>query len=217
MLKVAMPKGRLLPRSEAAVAALADTAPGVPLHARYLRMPDIPDLVCEGLVDVGIAGEEWLVESAADVVRVAPLCWYHVRICALCGPGGIPHGRKVRVVSEYQRIAGAFAAARWADASTQRTVRGSVEHYLPDLADVAIECVETGESMRRRGLVAVETLFEADVWLICSREAAKDSGTVALLSRWAEVIAKRDETAPLTHKPVPVSAKGVLHTTLEGR
>jgi len=217
VLKVAMPKGRLLPRSEAAVAALTDTAPGVLLHARYLRMPDIPDLVSEGLVDVGITGEEWLVESAADVVRVAPLCWYHVRICALCGPGGIPRGRKVRVVSEYQRIAGTFAAARWGDASTQRTVRGSVEHYLPDLADVAIECVETGESMRRRGLVAVETLFEADVWLICSREAAKDAGTVALLSRWAQVIANKDGTEPLPHKPAPVSAKGVLHTTLEGR
>ncbi|WP_331759803.1 hypothetical protein [Streptomyces anulatus] len=217
MLKVAMPKGRLLPRSEAAVVTLADSAPGVILYPRYLRMPDIPDLVAEGLVDVGVVGEEWLVESAADVVRVAPLCWYHVRICALCGPAGIPQGSKVRVVSEYRRIAGDFAAGRWGASSTQRIVRGSVEHYLPDLADVAIECVETGESMRRRGLVAVETLFEADVWLICSRETAKDTARVALLSRWADAIAEKGSADVLAHRPPPLPAQDVLNTSMEGR
>ncbi|MFJ2443394.1 hypothetical protein ACIOWG_23725 [Streptomyces sp. NPDC087658] len=152
-------------------------------------MPDIPDLVAEGLLDVGIAGEEWLVDSGADVVRVAPLCWYHVRICALRLPGVTPPAGPVRVVSEYPRIAGDFARARWGDGFTLRTVRGSVEHYLPDLADVAVECVETGESMRRKGLVATEALFSADVWMICSRDTARDDAVMDRLKSWAEAVA----------------------------
>ncbi|MFJ2786146.1 MULTISPECIES: hypothetical protein [unclassified Streptomyces] len=189
MLRTGLPKGRLLPRSEAAVVSYDETAPDVPAHHRFLRMPDIPDLVAEGLLDVGIAGEEWLVDSGADVVRVAPLGWYHVRICALRLPGGAPPAGPVRVVSEYPHIARDFARARWGEDHTVRTVRGSVEHYLPDLADVAVECVETGESMRRRGLVATETLFSADVWMVCSRETAHDDEVMDRLRLWAEAVA----------------------------
>ncbi|MEV4335502.1 hypothetical protein [Streptomyces sp. NPDC049590] len=155
-------------------------------------MPDIPGLVAEGLLDVGIAGEEWLVDSGADVVRVAPLCWYHVRICALRLPGrqdATGATGPVRIVSEYPRIARDFGRRNWGDDFAVRTVRGSVEHYLPDLADVAVECVETGASMRSRGLVATETLFSADVWMICSPSAAGDDALMERLGRWAEAVA----------------------------
>ncbi|MBJ7902216.1 ATP phosphoribosyltransferase [Streptomyces sp. DSM 110735] len=221
MLSVGLPKGRLLPRSEAAVAVFREGAgfhdgtsgggsAGEPLlDARFLRMPDLPGLVAEGLLDAGIAGEEWLVESGADVVRVAPLCWYHVRICALGRPDRAPDAdgtEPVRVVSEYARVARHFARARWGEGHTQRTVRGSVEHYLPDLADVAVECVETGESMRRRGLVVLETLFEADVWLICSRAAA-DEETLTRLRRWAEVIAAPAPDDGPAHRRPALSAQ----------
>ncbi|MEU2134823.1 hypothetical protein [Streptomyces sp. NPDC018352] len=205
MLRAGLPKGRLLPRSKAAVAAFHDNT-RESLHHRFLRMPDLPGLVAEGLLDVAIAGEEWLVDSGADVVRIAPLCWYHVRICALCRADSVPPAHTaapVRVVSEYAHIAGDFARERWGDGFTQRTVRGSVEYYLPDLA---VECVETGESMRRRGLVAMETLFEADVWLICSRAAAADSGTLPLLKNWATVIAAPAPQGGPAHRQVAIPA-----------
>ncbi|SEE29476.1 ATP phosphoribosyltransferase [Streptomyces sp. 2131.1] len=203
MLRTGLPKGRLLPRSEAAVTAYGEIAGDMPARHRFLRMPDIPDLVAEGLLDVGIAGEEWLVDSGADVVRVAPLCWYHVRICALHLPGSAPQDGPVRVVSEYPRIAHDFGRARWGEDFSLRTVRGSVEHYLPDLADVAVECVETGESMRRKGLVATETLFEADVWMVCSHGTARDGAVMDRLKRWAEAVAL---DRPPGHESVAISA-----------
>ena len=194
MLKVGLPKGRLLQRSHDAVAALRGVEPDLSVGAWFLRMPDIPDLVAEGLLDVGIVGDEWLVETAADVLKVAPLCWYHVRVCALHHPGATPSAGPVRFVSEYRAITHEFATERCGENFIQRTVRGSVEHYLPDLADIAVECVETGESMRRRGLAELTTLFGADVWLICSSSTGSDSEIVATLRRWADVAASPDRS-----------------------
>jgi ATP phosphoribosyltransferase len=188
-----MPKGRLLPRSEAAVAALPVVPGGGEVRAQYLRMPDIPALVGENLLDAGVVGEEWLVESDVDVAKIAPLCWYHVKICVLAMPSQPIHDGRPRLVSEYHHIAEDYGHRRWGQRFTQRTVRGSVEQYVPNLADVAIECVETGESMRKRGLVVQETLFEADVWLISSHRAAADEQTVASLRDWAGAISVRSD------------------------
>ncbi|MGH3867155.1 MAG: hypothetical protein ACRDQ4_13625 [Pseudonocardiaceae bacterium] len=156
-------------------------------------MPDIADLVEEDLLNAAITSDEWLIESGTDVVKVAPLCWYHVRICAITKPQAHLAG-PVRVVSEYPNIAAGFASAHWDNQFTQRTVHGAVEEYLPDLADVAVECVETGENVRRRGLVVMETLFEADVWLVCSQQVAQDTETVDRLRTWASAIAEPERS-----------------------
>ncbi|MFI5937776.1 hypothetical protein [Actinoplanes sp. NPDC051494] len=195
MLRLGMPKGRLLSRSQAAVTTLSTLLPRTELWPRYLRMPDIPTLVAEGALDVGIAGDEWLTETVARVQRVAPLAWYRIRVCAL----GLPHPRRlrrpIRLVSEYGTIARDYATARWGDNFSLRTVRGSVEQYVPEIADIAVECVETGDSMRRVGLVVLDTLFDADVWLICSPHlAATDPALVGVLHTWGARITERGDT-----------------------
>jgi len=183
-MRIGLPKGRLRDRGAAAMERWPLVLPDVPAKPMSLRMQDIPDLVADGLLDVAVTSDEWLVESRADVVRVAPLCWYHVRICAIGRPSPLL-GDPVRVVSEYPNIARDYAEARWPGRFVQRTVRGATEEYLPDLADIAVECVETGQSIRRRGLVVLETLFEADVWLVCSAETARAAELVEDLRTWA--------------------------------
>jgi ATP phosphoribosyltransferase len=186
VLRLGLPKGRLLQRGRGAVETLA---PQIAIAPWFLRMPDIPALVAEDALDAGIVGEEWLVETAAPVRRIAPLGWYRVRICALGLPGLARLRRPVRVVSEYGAITHGYATSRWGSDFRQRTVRGSVEQFVPDIADVAVECVETGHSMRSRGLVVLDTLFDADVWLVTS-PALTDAGCLDVLRRWAGRIAE---------------------------
>ncbi|MFF9018222.1 ATP phosphoribosyltransferase [Streptomyces sp. NPDC014870] len=180
-MRIGLPKGRLLHHSEEARAiAPADT------DCWLLRLQDIPGLVADGSLDAGITSEEWIRESRADVVRLAPLCWYHIRICAIGRPGH-EVGAAPRIVSEYPTLAGEYARSRHPEA-TVRHVHGACEAYVPALADLAVDCVETGLSMRKRGLDIVEELFRGDVWLVCSRETATHERRRAELLAWADVI-----------------------------
>jgi ATP phosphoribosyltransferase len=183
-----MPKGRLLARGTIAMDLLATSTPGLDAESKFLRIQDIPGLVADGLLDAGVASDEWLADSEAQVVRVAPLCWYHAKICVISGRSPVL-GDPVRVVSEFANLARKYAQGRWPDRFVQRTVRGAVEEYLPELADIGIECVETGASIRRRGLRVLDTLFEADVWLVCSPAATESKDTVDALRAWAAQIA----------------------------
>lgn len=188
-MRLGMPKGRLLARGTAAMDRLAASTPQLIAEWRFLRVQDIPGLVAEGLLDGGVTSDEWLADSEAEVFRVAPLCWYHARICVISGRSAV-FGDPVRVVSEFTNLARKYAQSRWPGGFVQRTVRGAVEEYLPDLADVGIECVETGASIRRRGLRVLDTLFEADVWLVCSPAAAQSKNTVDALRAWSAMIAE---------------------------
>jgi ATP phosphoribosyltransferase len=177
-LKIGLPKGRLLRHSEAARAV----AP-VGTSSWLLRLQDIPGLVADGSLDAGITSEEWIRESRSDVVRLTPLCWYHIRICAIGHPEH-PVGPAPRIVSEYPSLAAEYTTWRHPDA-TVRHVHGACEAYVPTLADLALDCVETGLSMKKRGLGIVEELFRGDVWLVCSHETAADHRRRAELLAWA--------------------------------
>ena len=180
-MRIGLPKGRLLRNSEAAQnMAPSDT------DSWLLRLQDIPGLVADGSLNAGITAEEWIRESRADVVRIAPLCWYHVRICAIGRPEH-PVGAAPRIVSEYPSLAAEYAA-RQHPGATVRRAHGACEAYVPSLADLAVDCVETGRSMRERGLDIIEELFRSDVWLVCSRETEAHDRHRAQLAEWAAVI-----------------------------
>ncbi|MDX3075924.1 ATP phosphoribosyltransferase [Streptomyces sp. MI02-7b] len=198
-MRIGLPKGRLLPHSEVA-RALAPTGS----YSWLLRLQDIPGLVADGSLDAGITSEEWIRESRADVVRLTPLCWYHVRICAIGRPGH-PVGPRPRIVSEYPSLAGEYAQWRHSDATVRR-VHGACEAYVPTLADLAVDCVETGLSMKKSGLDIVEELFRGDVWLVCSHETGGDVRRRAELLAWAAGIRHGEAECNWQREDVHVTA-----------
>ena len=181
-MRIGAPKGRLLARSQDALSVAPPEA-----STWLLRLQDIPGLVANDVLDAGISSDEWIRETRSDVVRLAPLCWYHVRICTIASPTDRHQGRPVHIVSEYPSIAQDFANLRHPDARV-RKVHGATESYVPGLADLAVDCVETGDSLRRAGLVVDEELFRADVWVVASRRAVADPPTYAALTAWARDI-----------------------------
>jgi ATP phosphoribosyltransferase len=180
-MKIGLPKGRLMQYSRAAASATPHEA-----STWFLRLQDIPALVADLSLDAGIASEEWIRESNVDVTRVAPLCWYHIRICAIGQRDHNPDA-PVRIVSEYQQLASIYAARRYKGANI-RKIYGASEVYIPVLADIAVDCVETGHSLRRLGLKVIEILFRGDVWVICSRETAELPSRYAQVVQWGATI-----------------------------
>jgi len=93
--------------------------PGISL--KILRPQEIPSFVSEGLIDVGITGEDWLSETNADVEVLLKLGYGKVRICFIV-PKPWTHinslsdliktfyerGKPLRISTEYLNITSKF-------------------------------------------------------------------------------------------------------------
>src|ERR1039457_1529395 len=173
-LRVGLPKGRLSSLSHRFILWLETRQPLFPeIGLWQFRIQDIPRLVSSGELDAGVASDEWITESGAEVRRLTVLNWCNARIC-LAAPLDFTPGPGLRIVSEYPSLATSYARGQWGESSSVRTVFGSAEAYVPVFADAVIDCVETGETLRRSNLVVHDVLLESACWLIASPSLEPD-------------------------------------------
>jgi ATP phosphoribosyltransferase len=186
LLRLALPsKGRL---AEPAMRLLSDAGiqfetTGRTLHAHahdldldllLARSDDIPVWAAAGDVDLGIAGQNQIVETGADVEPLLELGFGRCRLAL-----AIPEGAAVatladlagaRIATSYPRTVAAHLASAGIEASVV-TLGGSVE-LAPRLhaADAIVDLVSSGDTLRQNGLVEVETLLESQAVLIARRD-----------------------------------------------
>jgi ATP phosphoribosyltransferase len=186
LLRLALPsKGRL---AEPAMRLLADAGiqfetTGRTLHAHahdldldllLARSDDIPVWAAAGDVDLGIAGQNQVVETGADVEPLLELGFGRCRLAL-----AVPEGAAVttladldgaRIATSYPRTVAARLASAGIAASVV-TLGGSVE-LAPRLhaADAIVDLVSSGDTLRQNGLVEVETLLESQAVLVARRD-----------------------------------------------
>jgi ATP phosphoribosyltransferase len=186
LLRLALPsKGRL---AEPATRLLTDAgiqfeASGRSLHARahdldldllLARSDDIPVWTAAGDVDLGITGQNQIIETGVDVEPLLQLGFGHCRL-ALAVPAGAEIASLAdldgkRIATSYPRTVAARLAGAGVEASVV-TLGGSVE-LAPRLhaADAIVDLVSSGDTLRQNGLVEVETLLESQAVLIARRD-----------------------------------------------
>jgi ATP phosphoribosyltransferase len=186
LLRLALPsKGRL---AEPSTRLLSDAGiqfetTGRTLHAHahdldldllLARSDDIPVWTAAGDVDLGIAGQNQIIETGADVEPLLALGFGRCRLAL-----AVPQGAAVRSLEDLAgaRVATSYprtVAARLASAGVEArvvTLGGSVE-LAPRLhaADAIVDLVSSGDTLRQNGLVEVETLLESQAVLIARRD-----------------------------------------------
>ncbi|WP_225731025.1 MULTISPECIES: ATP phosphoribosyltransferase [unclassified Nocardia] len=190
MIRLAVPGGRLWPHSLQLLHQLGITdvaggrryvfaSPAADMQVLVLKVPDIPVVVDEGLVDLAVASDEWLAEHSGRYVSLIPLCWYHIRICVLAPEpdtatrGGADSWRRT-IATPYPRLAARLLGPR----ARIRPVAGAVEAYPGRITDLAIDCVETGVTAASNGLRVVRELWRGDVRLVASPHTDLTNPTV---------------------------------------
>ncbi len=185
-LTVAVPKGRILKALGALLErAGIDPAPLTADDRRlvrpssdgsmrfvFLKPDDVPTYVEYGAADVGVSGRDTLLERRYDLYTPVDL---GIGRCRLMVAG--PVGRKVpdvpRVATKFPRIAADHFAARGVQAEII-PVHGSVELApLIGLADLIVDLVETGATLRENDLEERETVAEVSTLFIANRAAFK--------------------------------------------
>lgn len=144
--------------------------------AFFLRPRDIVDLVRDGCIDVGLVYSEWLPKPALDTLILGSLESYKAQLAILASSHNEPflslesflQGTGLQcptIVTEFQGFAEGVLRNRLSDFKLL-TTHGSTEGLVPHIADLAIECIETGRSALVNGLYILEVVKESRVHII---------------------------------------------------
>jgi ATP phosphoribosyltransferase len=137
----------------------------------FVKPADVPVYVEHGIADCGVAGRDVLLESAADLLLPLDLGIARVRIVvAAADPEVLTRATgMLRVATKYSQIASAHFGARGIPVEIIQ-LSGSVE-LAPalGLADLIVDLVETGRTLRENGLSIIEVITESTGRLVVNR------------------------------------------------
>ena len=207
-LTIAMPKGRLTDDAlaflqKAGYAGPANgengrklvlDAPDGKLRYILVKPSDVPVFVEYGAADVGIAGLDVLREAGRDVYEPLLLPFGHCRL-VVAGHAGredrpLRLERSPRIATKFPRLTEAFFRQRGI-APEIIFMSGSVELApLVGLADLIVDLVQTGVTLRENGLAELRVILESQAVLIANRASYRLKAELvrALIDALAEVI-----------------------------
>ena len=152
----------------------------------FLRPRDIAIYVGSGRLDVGITGEDLLLDSGAHAEPILPLGFAGstFRFAGLPGvAAGVQDLEGMRIATAYPGVVAAYLAEQGVGATVIR-LDGAVETAVRlDVADVIADVVSTGTTLRNAGLeIFGEPLLTSQAVLI-RRQGAPVTARVEQLSR----------------------------------
>lgn len=148
-----------------------------------LRPQEIPTYVADGFFDIGITGEDWIAETESDVVKVAPLKYSKqtdrpIRIVlAVPEESGITEPQQIKPESRISTELPNLTKAYFDELGIPVRIflsYGATEAKVPEIVDAIVDLTETGATLRRNGMVIIDTLLESHTHLIASRESWAD-------------------------------------------
>lgn len=191
MLRIALPnKGRLADQSlilfekaglkaesrveRALVANLGSEFQGI-----FVRAQDIPEFVADGAAELGVTGADLLAEASGKVAELLDLEFGRCRLVVavkddspLSDPRQMEAG--TRVATSFPRSAEAYFRELGVGARIA-PVSGAAE-IAPHLgvADVIVDLVSTGSTLRVNGLREIATILESSARLVANPQAVVD-------------------------------------------
>ncbi|GAA4114143.1 ATP phosphoribosyltransferase [Streptomyces sp. NPDC048491] len=147
----------------------------------YLRPKDIAIYVSAGKLDIGITGEDLLIDSGADAEVILPLGFARSTFRFAAKPGTVSDIKDLAgktIATSYEGIVAKHLAEAGVDASVVH-LDGAVETAIElGVAQVIADVVETGTSLRNAGLeVFGEPIMKSEAAVI-RRTGAEDNAKV---------------------------------------
>lgn len=137
------------------------------------KNPDVPTYVEYGAADIGVVGSDIIREENKRVYEVLDLGFGRCRMC-VCGPAQaqelLQHHEMIRVASKYPNIAKDYFYNKKHQTVDIIKLNGSVElGPIVGLADVIVDIVETGSTLRENGLGVLEEICPLSARMIVNQ------------------------------------------------
>jgi len=152
------------------------------IECMLIRAQEMTRYVDHGVLDAGLTGIDWVVESGLDVESVTSLVYAkqsrrRVR-WVLAVPENSPWQRaedlsgKI-IATELVEVTKKYFAGKNVPVKVEFSW-GATEVKPPTLADAIVEVTETGSSLRANRLRIIDTVMESETRLIANRAACAD-------------------------------------------
>ena len=184
---------------------LSAVARNLPLELLFVRADDVPEYVDDGLVDIGLTGEDLVAERGRALEPIERLGF---GACSLVI--AVPVGGPIRDVTDLagRRIATSFprVTARFLDdrgVSAQVVEVGGAVEVTPQLgvADAIVDLVASGTTLRLNGLRAIATLLESEAVLVRRADTDGDGPVRALVAMLRSVLDARGREYMMMNAP----------------
>ena len=139
--------------------------------------PDVPTYVEYGAADIGIVGEDTILEEARNIYEVLDLGFGKCRMC-VCGPKEskelLQHQELIRVATKYPRIAKNYFYNEKHQTVEIIKLNGSIELApIVGLSEVIVDIVETGSTLRENGLEVLEEVCPLSARMVVNQVSMK--------------------------------------------
>jgi len=194
MLKLGIPKGSL---ENATVELFRRAGFNITTGSRsYFPAIDDPEIECmliraqemaryveDGVLDAGLTGRDWVLETGATVETVADLIYAKQSFGKVRWVLAVPEASTFQSVKD---LNGKIIATELVAATKRYLERngvharvefswGATEVKPPVLADAIVEVTETGSSLRANNLRIIETVLESNTQLIANVDSWRDA------------------------------------------
>jgi len=152
------------------------------IECLLIRAQEMARYVADGVLDAGLTGHDWIVETGADVHEVKELIFSKVSRrpvrWVLAVPNDSPiHSAKdlqdKRIATEAVGLTSAYLQKHGVTAKVEFSW-GATEVKPPKLVDAIVEVTETGSSLRANNLRIVDDVIQSTPRLIANHQAYAD-------------------------------------------
>lgn len=199
MIKVGLPKGNMLSNSLNIVNNILKS--NIDLNTRklffkddniefyLLKHRDIPSLIDNHIIDIGITSEEWVIEKQLKnkLKIIKYLDWCDTRISLINKKGNVINkNTAIKCITEFPFIAQSFFETKKIEHYIYY-VSGSSEALIGNDFECCIDCVESGKTLEANELYEEEVILKSKMVLLTKENTLK-------LDKYSDIIIKAIST-----------------------
>jgi len=147
-----------------------------------LRPQEIPKYVEKGKLDLGISGDDWILETRAKVIKVSDLRYAKQEIKKVRWVLAVSKDSNIKSIKDLEgKVISTEAVNLVKDYLRKNKVTakvkfswGATEVKPPRFADAIVDLTETGESLKMHNLKILDTILLSSTKLITNKAAWQD-------------------------------------------
>jgi ATP phosphoribosyltransferase len=152
------------------------------IECMLIRAQEMARYVDHGVLDAGLTGIDWVVESGLDVASVTSLTYSKQSRRKVRWVLAVPEGSGFEkaedlegktIATELVEVSKRYFAEKGVNVKVEFSW-GATEVKPPTLADAIIEVTETGSSLKANRLKIIDTVMESETHLIAGKAALAD-------------------------------------------
>jgi ATP phosphoribosyltransferase len=152
------------------------------IDALLVRPQEIPRYVEDGILDAGLTGKDWIVDSGADLIEIADLTYSKTSLRPVRVVVAVKEDSEFykpldlqgkRIATEYVNLTKRWLENNGVSAHVEFSW-GACEVKVPELADAIVVNTETGSSLRMHNLRIMETILESTPRLVMNKQSWQD-------------------------------------------